>query len=81
MRSLWPRPSTAPTRARDAALASHALHLHQAALGGEAVVPGPHAGVGALYDGVDLLVGREDAGSEREGDEAQTGKHQHLQTE
>ena len=50
-------------------------------LGGEAVVPGPHAGVGALYDGVDLLVGREDAGSQRKRDEGQTGKHQHLQTE
>ena len=49
-------------------------------LGGEAVVPGPHTGIGALYDGVDLLVGREDAGSEREGDEAQTGEHQHLQS-
>ena len=48
--------------------------------GGEAVVPGPHANVGALYDGVDLLFGQEDAGGQREGDEAQTGEHQHLQS-
>ena len=49
-------------------------------LGGEAVVPGPHTGVGALDDSIDLLVGREDAGGQREGDEAQTGEHQHLQS-